>query len=121
MQLDDVRARAAAVGGAHDPDAGTARHAVAGDPRRDVTEVPGAVGADGRAGVLLQREVLFTYELGCVYGVASTAVGYYLLPLKLGNFLGPLLIGRLFDSVGRRPLVTSTYEFRVSCQRRHRL
>ena len=118
-------ARAAAVGGAHDPDAGTARHAVAGDPQRDVAEVPGAVGAgvraDSRAGVLLQREVLFTYELGCVYGVASTAVGYYLLPLELANLLGPLLIGRLFDSVGRRPLVTSTYEFRVSCQRRHRL
>lgn len=55
--------------------------------------------------------VLFTYGLILLryYGVSSTALGFYLLPLAAGNFLGPLLIGRLFDSVGRRPMITLTY------------
>ncbi len=55
--------------------------------------------------------VLFTYGLILLryYGVGATSVAYYLLPLAAGNFLGPLLIGRLFDSVGRRPMITLTY------------
>jgi MFS family permease len=55
--------------------------------------------------------VLFTYGLILLrfYGVASTSLGFYLLPLALGNFLGPLVIGRLFDSVGRRVMITLTY------------
>jgi MFS family permease len=55
--------------------------------------------------------VLFTYGLILLryYGVSSTSLGYYLLPLALGNFLGPLLIGRLFDTVGRRKMITLTY------------
>jgi len=36
-------------------------------------------------------------------------VGWYLLPFALGNFLGPLLLGRLFDTWGRRPMITLTY------------
>jgi len=55
--------------------------------------------------------VLFTYGLVLLrfYGVRATALGFYLLPLALGNFLGPLVIGRLFDSVGRRPMIALTY------------
>ncbi len=36
-------------------------------------------------------------------------VGWYVLPLALGNFCGPLLLGRLFDVVGRRVMISFTY------------
>jgi MFS family permease len=42
------------------------------------------------------------------YGVAPDRVGLYLLPFALTNFLGPLLLGRLFDVVGRKPLIAGT-------------
>ncbi|HXJ19010.1 MAG TPA: MFS transporter [Polyangia bacterium] len=55
--------------------------------------------------------VMFTYGLVLLryYGVRAEHVGLYLIPLSLGNFLGPLLIGRLFDSVGRRRMIAGTY------------
>src|SRR5581483_1497682 len=43
------------------------------------------------------------------YGVPHDRVGLYLLPFALGNFLGPLLLGRLFDTVGRKPMIAGTY------------
>ncbi len=43
------------------------------------------------------------------YGVASENVGLFLLPFAAGNFLGPLTIGRLFDIVGRRTMISATY------------
>jgi MFS family permease len=36
-------------------------------------------------------------------------VGLFILPFAIGNFLGPLLLGRLFDTVGRRIMITATY------------
>src|SRR6202030_14703 len=36
-------------------------------------------------------------------------VGWYILPFAAGNFLGPLVLGRLFDTWGRRPMITLTY------------
>src|SRR5207237_3060961 len=55
--------------------------------------------------------VFFTYGLVLTtfYNVASGSVGYYILPFALGNFLGPLLLGRLFDVVGRRPMIAGSY------------
>lgn len=55
--------------------------------------------------------VFFTYSLilGRYYGVASERVGVYLLPFAAGNLLGPLLLGRLFDSWGRRAMIALTY------------
>jgi len=55
--------------------------------------------------------IFFTYALVLTdfYGVASDHVGWYLLPFAAGNFLGPVLIGRLFDSLGRRPMICFTY------------
>jgi len=55
--------------------------------------------------------IFFTYALvlGRFYGVADAEVGLYLLPFAAGNFLGPLLLGRLFDSLGRRPMIALTY------------
>ena len=32
-----------------------------------------------------------------------------MLPFAAGNFLGPLLLGRLFDTIGRRPMIAFTY------------
>jgi MFS family permease len=37
------------------------------------------------------------------------AVGWYLIPFAVGNFLGPLLIGRLIDTVVRKPMISGTY------------
>ncbi|RML93876.1 Major facilitator family transporter [Pseudomonas savastanoi pv. glycinea] len=55
--------------------------------------------------------IFFTYALVLTdfYGVPSERVGWYVLPLALGNFCGPLLLGRLFDVVGRRVMISLTY------------
>jgi MFS family permease len=55
--------------------------------------------------------IFFTYALILTdfYGIAADQVGWYILPFAAGNFLGPLLLGRLFDTLGRRPMITSTY------------
>ena len=55
--------------------------------------------------------IFFTYALVLArfYGVADDRVGYYIFPFAIGNFLGPLLLGHLFDSVGRRFMIAATY------------
>ena len=55
--------------------------------------------------------VFFTYGLvlGKFYGVAAERIGLYLLPFALGNLAGPLLLGHLFDTVGRRWMIVFTY------------
>jgi MFS family permease len=55
--------------------------------------------------------IFFTYALILTdfYGVPIASVGWYILPFAAGNFLGPLLLGRLFDTLGRRIMVTLTY------------
>ena len=55
--------------------------------------------------------IFFTYALILTdfYGIAADQVGWYILPFAAGNFLGPLLLGRLFDTLGRRPMITFTY------------
>ncbi len=55
--------------------------------------------------------IFFTYALVLMrfYGVPEKDVGSYLLPFALGNVLGPLLLGHLFDTIGRKPMITITY------------
>ena len=55
--------------------------------------------------------IFFTYALVLTdfYAVPAAHVGWYLLPFAIGNFLGPALLGRLFDTVGRRPMIATTY------------
>jgi MFS family permease len=55
--------------------------------------------------------VFFTYALILIdfFGVPAAGVGWYVLPFAAGNFLGPLLLGRLFDVLGRRIMISSTY------------
>jgi len=43
------------------------------------------------------------------YGIPPGRIGLFLLPFALGNFLGPLVLGRLFDTIGRRPMLVATY------------
>jgi MFS family permease len=43
------------------------------------------------------------------YGVPEQNVGGYLLPFALGNVLGPLLLGHLFDTIGRKKMIAVTY------------
>ncbi len=55
--------------------------------------------------------VFFTYALvlGRFYGVPADDIGLYLLPFAFGNLLGPFVLGPLFDRVGRRVMIASTY------------
>jgi MFS family permease len=55
--------------------------------------------------------IFFTYALVLTdfYSIAASQVGWYILPFAAGNFLGPLLLGRLFDVIGRRPMIALTY------------
>jgi len=55
--------------------------------------------------------IFFTYALILTdfYGVAPDQIGWYLLPFAIGNFLGPVVLGRLFDTRGRRPMIAFTY------------
>ncbi|HVW24732.1 MAG TPA: MFS transporter [Polyangiaceae bacterium] len=55
--------------------------------------------------------VFFTYALvlSRFYGIPASRIGLYLLPFAAGNLLGPLLLGHLFDTVGRRKMIALTY------------
>jgi MFS family permease len=55
--------------------------------------------------------IFFTFALVLTdfYGIPADGIGWYILPFAAGNFLGPLLLGRLFDSLGRRAMITLTY------------
>jgi MFS family permease len=55
--------------------------------------------------------IFFTYALvlGRFYAVPAQDVGLYLLPFAVSNFLGPLVLGRWFDTWGRRAMIATTY------------
>jgi MFS family permease len=55
--------------------------------------------------------IFFTFALVLTdfFHIPAEHVGWYLLPFAAGNFLGPLLLGRLFDTLGRRTMITLTY------------
>jgi MFS family permease len=59
----------------------------------------------------LYNAVYFTFALvlATFFGVPSALAGLYLIPLALGSLAGPLLLGRLFDTVGRRMMITVSY------------
>jgi MFS family permease len=54
-----------------------------------------------------------TFNLGTLYStfwkVSSSFVPVFIIVFAVGNFLGPLLLGRLFDTVGRKPMIAGTY------------
>src|SRR5262249_55483259 len=55
--------------------------------------------------------IFFTYALVLTdfYNVPADHIGWYILPFAAGNFLGPVILGRLFDTIGRRQMLTFTY------------
>ncbi len=55
--------------------------------------------------------VFFTYGLVVkkFFGVTDNRLPLYLLPFAIASFLGPLTLGRLFDKIGRKPMITATY------------
>jgi MFS family permease len=59
----------------------------------------------------LYNAIFFTYTLvlGNFYGVSAQSAPLYVIAFAVGNLLGPLTIGRLFDTVGRRTMISGTY------------
>jgi len=55
--------------------------------------------------------IFFTYALVLTrfYAVPDARVGLYIIPFAVGNVLGPLVLGPLFDRVGRRRMIAATY------------
>lgn len=55
--------------------------------------------------------IFFTYALVLTdfYTIRADHVGWYLLPFAAGNVLGPILLGRLFDTIGRRPMIAASF------------
>ncbi len=55
--------------------------------------------------------IFFTYALVLIryFGVKTESAGFYLLPFAISNFCGPLVLGRFFDTVGRRQLIAGTF------------
>ena len=63
------------------------------------------------AQALFYNSVFFSLTLVLMryYGASASRVGYAFLPIALANFLGPLLLGRLFDTVGRRAMTGGSF------------
>jgi len=59
----------------------------------------------------LYNSIFFSYGLILekFHGVDAKSVGLYIIPFAIGNFLGPLLLGRRFDHWGRRVMIPATY------------
>jgi MFS family permease len=55
--------------------------------------------------------IFFSYSLILTrfYGVDATRVGWFIFPFAAGNMLGPLVLGPLFDHIGRRHMIAATY------------
>jgi MFS family permease len=63
------------------------------------------------AQAFLYNAIFFTEALvlATFFGVSSSVVGLYIIPFAIGNLLGPLLLGRLFDTLGRKRMIFATY------------
>jgi MFS family permease len=59
----------------------------------------------------IYNAVLFTFTVGLTqfFDVDAATAPAYLIPFGLANFAGALLLGRLFDTVGRRPMIAGCY------------
>jgi MFS family permease len=55
--------------------------------------------------------IFFTYALILTdfYAIPAGDIGWYVLPFAAGNVLGPVLLGRLFDTIGRKVMIAATY------------
>ena len=75
-------------------------------PRRTVLGLSLFVGQ-----AFLYNAIFFTYALvlSTFYKVPTGGVGLYLVGIAMGNFFGPLVLARLFDTVGRKKMIAGTY------------
>ncbi|MFE7745041.1 MFS transporter [Nocardia sp. NPDC057455] len=75
-------------------------------PRRGVLGLSLFIGQ-----AFLYNAITFNYALilSRSFGIPDDRVGYYFAVLCFGNFLGPLLLGKLFDTVGRKPMIAGSY------------
>ncbi len=84
----------------------TVRSVVTLYPRRTVLGLALFIGQ-----AFLYNSILFGLGvlLNKYFGTATTKVPYFIAIFAVGNLLGPLLLGRLFDTVGRKPMISGTY------------
>jgi len=77
-----------------------------GQPKRSLLGLVLMVGQS-----FFYNAVFFTYGLVLAhfFKVKSERVSIYILPLALSNFVGPLILGRFFDSIGRKKMISATY------------
>jgi MFS family permease len=63
------------------------------------------------AQAFLYNAVFFTYGLVLQHyeHVPDSDIGLYIVPLCLGNFAGPFVLGHLFDTIGRKKMIAGTY------------
>jgi len=63
------------------------------------------------AQAFLYNAIFFTYALvlNRYYGVSFEITGLYLMPFALSNFIGPMVLGHFFDTLGRRPMIAGTF------------
>ncbi|RBQ19274.1 MFS transporter [Spongiactinospora rosea] len=74
-------------------------------PRRTVLGLSLFIGQ-----AFLYNAITFGYaNILATFFKIETHTGYYFAVIAIGNFLGPLLLGHLFDSVGRVPMISGTY------------
>jgi MFS family permease len=75
-------------------------------PRRTVLGLSLFIGQ-----AFLYNAITFGYAsiLSTFYGTSASSTGYYYVAIAVGNFLGPLLLGPLFDTLGRKPMISGTY------------
>jgi MFS family permease len=75
-------------------------------PRRTVVALSLMIGQ-----AFLYNAIFFTYGLMLTtyFGISAASVGLFLMPFAVGNFVGPLLLGRLFDTWGRRVMIPGTF------------
>src|SRR5439155_24601042 len=59
----------------------------------------------------LYNAIFFTYTLVLTdfFNVKASNAPLYLIPFAVGTVAGPLLLGPLFDSIGRRVMISFTY------------
>jgi MFS family permease len=118
----EMRAIEAAAGIRHSHSATHARSAVGLRPPPGLREILRVLlGRHRRRAVLgftlmvaqafFYNAIFFTYALVLTrfYGVPEARVALFIVPFAVGNFLGPLLLGPLFDRVGRRRMIAASY------------
>lgn len=109
---EDKESAAAGRGRTHDPPA--PQRLLHGDRPHGVLRLPAPF--DPRLLLFIGQAFLYnaiTFGFGAIltkfFDVPSGNTGYYFAVIAIGNFCGPLLLGKLFDTVGRRVMISSTY------------